>query len=508
MRHLSLITHIIKKAGTPSHLFPPLPPTLLLILLPILLLSCSGGGEQSATPAGQQPVAEPAPSTRPALYLDGLYATSSAQGFEIARLFDSDEKTGWRTQDGAGPDEGIMLYFADRTPVEIAALQFQSMSDALQSQDASVQLYVNGRPDAVGKPGERIQLQGPEEGQALRSIFIRFVRTGQEQSNTREVEEALHLTLSRFPNSAFVGLQSLELLGPDGKPVSILPPERVPGQVNASSTLAPEAAYSPANLFDSRKEFVWVEGNKASAGIGEKLQFEFDQPVRISGLKIWNGYLRSEQHRTANARVKECSFGPEGGPYTKFTLRDTPGGQIIDVPASDGSSYQLEILSVYPGSRYKDLAISDLVFFDGEKPFVIESKLPARYQSALRTKTNNTPLSGILNRLISNQLVQPGAETRQSIILRSDGTFVLYLTDRYEGSDEAKTLADGNWELLSTANNTAQVKVFGKLYDMTNFEDYYKGREKKEATKIFSEVLTIDEETLSGTDYVRKFYLK
>jgi hypothetical protein len=507
MRHLSLTTHIIKKAL--ARHFPTLPPTLppTLLLLPILLLSCSGGEPPAPTP-GQQAVETPKATAKEILYLDGLYATSSAPGQDISRLFDGNDQTGWRTQNGAGLDEGIMLYFSDQAPVAVAAVHFQAMPGTLQGKDATVQLYVNGRPDAAGKPGERIALQGPEEGQALRSLFIRFENTGQEQSSTREVEEVLNLTLRIFPETAYIGLQSLSLYDPDGNMIALMHPERLQGRVSASSTLAPEAAYSPANLFDSRKEFVWVEGNATTAGAGEKLKFEFDKPIRISGLKIWNGYLRSEQHRTANARMKEGSFGPQGGPYTKFSLRDTPGGQMIDIPAAEGSGFELEILSVYPGNRYKDLAISEILFFDDKKPLIIESELPARYQSALRSKTNQTPLSGILNRLINNQLTQPGAKTRQSIVLRSDGTFVLYLSDHYEGSDEAETLADGNWELLSADNRTAKVKIFGKLYDMTNFEDYYKGRDKREVIKIFSEILIIDGETLSGTDYVRKFYLK
>ena len=88
--------------------------------------SCGGDAGTSSTqnpPAGTTPKTEnptPAPAEndpRPPVFLEGLYATSTAAGQEIFNLFDNDAATGWRTATGAGPDEGVMLYFANAASV-------------------------------------------------------------------------------------------------------------------------------------------------------------------------------------------------------------------------------------------------------------------------------------------------------------------------------------------------------------------------------------------------------
>ena len=44
----------------------------------------------------------------------------------------------------------------------------------------------------------------------------------------------------------------------------MVPPRRVKGKITASSTLEPQMAYHVEQLFDHRKEFVWVEGDKGN----------------------------------------------------------------------------------------------------------------------------------------------------------------------------------------------------------------------------------------------------
>ena len=52
---------------------------------------------------------------------------------------------------------------------------------------------------------------------------------------------------------------------------------------------------------------------------------------------------------------------------TGYTLRDIRAGQKIELQSpAKGSAFELKIKSVYKGKRYKDLAISDIVFYDGE----------------------------------------------------------------------------------------------------------------------------------------------
>ena len=98
---------------------------------------------------------------------------------------------------------------------------------------------------------------------------------------------------------------------------------------NCRCDLKPESfAYDPSLLFDSRKEFVWVEGAKGN-GEGVKLQFNFDEVVNIAGLQIQNGYQRSNSHFKSNARLKTFGFGKAGEPLEPYSLKDEPGIQMI-----------------------------------------------------------------------------------------------------------------------------------------------------------------------------------
>ena len=76
-----------------------------------------------------------------------------------------------------------------------------------------------------------------------------------------------------------------------------------------------------------------------------------------------------------------------------------------------------------------------------------------------------------------------GFLAQRSIILRSDGTFVIYLLETENAQDELDeasfvSIADGNWEILSADANKAKIKIFGKLLDASAIEAYYGGTER------------------------------
>lgn len=487
----------------------------------LLWLAACGGDSKTASPAAPAsptPAAETSTAFDPkAVYLDGLYATSTSPGQDVNRLFDTDPATGWRTLPGAGPDEGIMLYFSNSTAVQIQSIQADPMDDATLDSNSRIQVYVNGQAVRAAAPGERIELRAEgAKDQRVNSVFLRFSETIVGEHSERSIpEKDLDIRIDAFDADGFVGLKALTFFNEKGEPVKVVPPRRVSGKVTASSTLAPESAYGPDNLFDSRKEFAWAEGNAATAGEGEVLRFHFDQPVHISGVQIWDGYQRSAEHYRANARVKDFQVNAANGPAQTFTLRDDAAGQKIDFPtAFEGQDFELKINSIYPGKKYKDLAISEILFYDGAQPFVLHSDFQVRRAQGQRSAAGNSPLTGLLDRRIYNMLDQPFDAVAQSIILRSDGTFVLYEeSESYENdgntrSISGQTIADGNWELLENKGNTVKVKVFGKWFDASEVQEWYKGPRSKEATKIFNDVLTIDAITVKGEKMIGTFYRK
>ncbi len=475
-------------------------------LLPLALLlpfaACKNDAPATtAVPPSPTVVTQPAPNP-PDAYLEGLYATSSAPGSDVYNLFDEDSTNQWRTQPGAGPDEGIMLYFSDQQPIEISAVEITPVAGVF-ADTAQIQLYINGLLAESGQPGRPIQISVVQPDGILKSMFIRFEKTGREANEQRK-----DLTVSTFPAAAAVALKAITLYDTKGKPLRLTPPKRIHGQLTASSSLAPESAYGPANLFDARKEFGWVEGNPASAGEGETLHFQFDQPVNITAVQVRNGYQRSDDHFGANARVRDFEFGADQGPKNTYTLRSTRAGQKIALSAAaTGQNFTFKINSIYPGKTYKDLAISEILFYDGAQPFIIVSDAPAQQQKTLRSKVAKSPLASVLDRRIGNVLEEDVSVTKQSFILRSDGTFVLYSMDLLPDDTESETLADGNWELLKSDAATATVKIFGKWNNISEVQDYYQGSSSQQATRIFSDVLTIDHKTLQGTKMVGIFYL-
>jgi len=98
--------------------------------------------------------------------------------------------------------------------------------------------------------------------------------------------------------------------------------------------------------------------------------------------------------------------------------------------------------------------------------------------------------------------------TFQSLILRSDGTFVMYSNDVLPDDTESQTLADGNWELMTANGANATVRVFGKWNNVSDFADYYKGKTTQTDIRIFSDELTTDGSTVKGKRVIGTFYVR
>lgn len=144
--------------------------------------------------------------------------------------------------------------------------------------------------------------------------------------------------------------------------------------LTASSTLAPYKSiqYDVSQLRDGSFETAWVEGTDGY-GIGEFLEFTYDRisdsssTYMITRLEIINGYRKNNKIWEANSRVKTLKMYLNDEPYALIELQDTPQIQVVDLDRIDLiplkiTTVKLEILDVYKGSKYKDTAISELLF--------------------------------------------------------------------------------------------------------------------------------------------------
>lgn len=137
----------------------------------------------------------------------------------------------------------------------------------------------------------------------------------------------------------------------------------------ASSTLAPhckgECTYYIQNLADGDEATAWIEG-KRGYGIGQ--YFEFYQTVNsIDTDCTWflvNGYQKSHSKWLDNTRVGKLKIYVNTIPVAYVKLHDIMGWQYFVLPSLKSRNrllkFRVEIADIYPGSKWKDTAISEV----------------------------------------------------------------------------------------------------------------------------------------------------
>lgn len=187
-------------------------------------------------------------------------------------------------------------------------------------------------------------------------------------------------------------------------------------EVVCSSTLNNDPKYGISNLFDNDIKTCWVEGvaSDGSGSMDDKIDVCCDQwrvlpfdscaemfivnfpfpprDIRISKIRIYNGYGKSEAFWKANNRIKRFGldiYGYNGeiihNDYTdnysyKFQvmLKDTGWNEIIFkdyLKDRDNISYisrmRFYILETYRGTKYNDTCISEIEFCYSDKKYRI-----------------------------------------------------------------------------------------------------------------------------------------
>jgi hypothetical protein len=146
-----------------------------------------------------------------------------------------------------------------------------------------------------------------------------------------------------------------------------------PYQIKASSHLKGNSSlsYEAENIHDLSFHSAWVEG-AAGFGTGEYVEYYFkaDSP-RITEIKVYNGYVKSEQAWKNNGRVKQLKLYVNSTPFALLPLKDTTALQTFTLSQpmgrrTDGKDLVLrfEIVDIYKGDKFEDTALTE-IFFDG-----------------------------------------------------------------------------------------------------------------------------------------------
>jgi hypothetical protein len=130
-----------------------------------------------------------------------------------------------------------------------------------------------------------------------------------------------------------------------------------------------KAGYAADQIADFANETAWVAGK--NGGIGETVTLTLVKPVHVDQFGIVPGYAKSKELYFANNRIEQLEVSVNGGPPKLVTLPDDyiffgpssrKGYQLIDLGyAGEAKTIALTVKKVYPGTRYNDTCISEIM---------------------------------------------------------------------------------------------------------------------------------------------------
>lgn len=134
----------------------------------------------------------------------------------------------------------------------------------------------------------------------------------------------------------------------------------------ATSELPPDQqlgrSYRVENVLDGNDATAWnSDGDKVGDGVGQVLTFHFASPVHLIRLDFVNGYARNQMLFRQNGRVQGVEITTDSG-TVQDQLADRPIVQSLKHDYGTTSFVRIKVLSIYPGTTYKDLAVSEVGF--------------------------------------------------------------------------------------------------------------------------------------------------
>lgn len=130
----------------------------------------------------------------------------------------------------------------------------------------------------------------------------------------------------------------------------------------ASSVLPPQHGftYGPEKLLDGRLETAWSPAGSVD-GIGEWLLVKFPSPRAVKAINLLNGYHKNQSIFLRNSRLRGFVIRTSSGWSKAGEFKDEAGLQRISIDDPSQIVWlQLAIRSVYSGSKYRDVAITEL----------------------------------------------------------------------------------------------------------------------------------------------------
>ncbi|MEG2812096.1 MAG: hypothetical protein RR912_06245 [Clostridium sp.] len=143
--------------------------------------------------------------------------------------------------------------------------------------------------------------------------------------------------------------------------------------VKASSYKKPKVEgdleiYTAKSVVDGDIYTPWIEG-KGGYGEGEWIHIKLKESLIVKGMSIYSGFKfkgdKSSVKYGEYSRPKTIRIAYSNGTYAVVSLKDYPKGNNVfrfKKPMNTEDVF-VEILEVYPGSKYKDTCISEIKLF-------------------------------------------------------------------------------------------------------------------------------------------------
>lgn len=291
-----------------------------------------------------------------------------------------------------------------------------------------------------------------------------------------EVDQGMqiHSLTFNFEKNQGFAVCGISLIDASGLPIAVSVPQIVGGTASASSTLAPESAYSVMNLFDSRFESAWSSNKETTKSV---LSFNFSDTQTITRLRLWSGYQRSPEHCIANSRPRSLHVDGDNGYSVDLKVADVMGGQEIALPKPyTGKSLRLTVQDAYRGRAYPDLVISELRFGNEQGWFMLDPLPHIREGVAANRKAfADAGLGAVLDDSLTDN-DEKQRELRDTVLrIRSDGSFYLSSTiyaDANEDGEPTQYFAIGSYEIKARDPvKGMQIRLFGLYHDSAAYGD-------------------------------------
>ncbi len=144
-----------------------------------------------------------------------------------------------------------------------------------------------------------------------------------------------------------------------------------PYKITSSEVLSRhnKISYTEENIHDFSLFTAWAPRRKTEIGAEVNFHFEGLSPP-VTRLIIYNGYLKNIKLWKENSRAKSIKISIDGVPRYICVLEDVTSSQTFEIEEiqskieAKDKVITLSILEIYEGSKYRDLAISE-INFDG-----------------------------------------------------------------------------------------------------------------------------------------------